>query len=412
MRIDNSSKAGLTLAAAAAGFCLSYPWQYTFWGGLVNSGFGAAMVGGLADWYAVTALFRQPLNIPYRTAIIPKNRERIFRAIVTMVEEEIVTAANIKGTLAEAGLARILLNYCSHPDIRQQLQMLVDSLVREAASSVNAAKLSAALESLLTEQKDKVRVAPLAGQALQWSLANGFADKFIDFIIAEITRLLGEPYMTKLIAGMYSSALKAYAARQNQRKLVSWMLKELLNLDPVTIAGIIQNKTAALLADMCEQDYPLRQRLRDWVVRFAENLQTDSLLAEKAEVELRPLVVKLVENLAEMPAAQPNMTTGGIKWAVRQAVKLADELTADANRQAWLDVYLADLLSGWVNQNHGVIGRIVSAYLESFSNDELVDYIEDKVMNDLQMIRINGSVVGGLVGMVLFVITYMVGVTL
>lgn len=411
LRIDNSSKAGLTLIAAAAGYCLSYPWQYTFWGGLVNSGFGAAMVGGLADWYAVTALFRQPLNIPYRTAIIPKNRDRIFKAIITMVEEEIVTATNIKDTLARVGIGRVLINYAGRPDVRQRLEVLADSLVREAALGINAATLSAVLDRLLTAHKDKVRLASLAGQALEWSLENGFADKFINFIIDEVKRLVGEPYMTKLIAGMYSDALKAYAGRQNQRKLVSWILRELLNLDPVSVAGIIQKKTVALLEEMYVPDHLLRNRLRDWLAGFADELKIDSALAERVEAELRPLVVKMVGNLAEIPASQPDLAASGIKWTVRQAVKLADNLVADANRQAWLDNYLAERLAGWVDKNHGEIGRIVSDYLDNFSDDELVTYIEAKVMNDLQMIRINGSVVGGLVGMVLFLITYSAGVT-
>lgn len=411
MRIDNSSKAGLTLAAAVAGFCLSYPWQYSFWGGLVHSGFGAAMVGGLADWYAVTALFRRPLNIPFRTAIIPKNRERIFSAIVAMVEEEIITAANIKDTLAKAGLARLLLSCANRPEARQQLQVLTEDVLREAATGIRAVELSAALDRLLAEHPGRVQAAPLAGQALRWSIEHGFADKCIDFLITEGKRLLGEPYMTKLIADIYRGALNSYAARHGERKLVKWILQELLKLDPVNVAVIIQKKTAAWLEAIYDQEHPLRERLRDWAVTLADGLQTDPVLAEKAEMELRPLVVRIAGQLAELPASQPEMLAGGSKWAVRQAMKLADEFVGDPERQAGFDNYLADWISRWVGQNHGEIGRIVSAYLESFSNDDLVHYIEDKVKDDLQMIRINGSVVGGFVGMILFVIAYVAGVT-
>lgn len=413
MTVNNAYKAGLTLAGAAAGFAFSYPIQYTFWGGLIHSGFGAAMVGGLADWYAVTALFRKPLSIPYRTAIIPKNRDRIFAAIVTMVEEEIVTAANIKETLEQAGIARLLLSYVNRPDSRQQLFALAGNVASEAVYALDAAKLAAALELLLQDHQDKIRLAPLAGQALEWSLTNGFADKVAELAIAEIKRLLGEPYLTELIADIYSQALSAYADRNNQRKLVGWVLENLLNLDSRTVAALIQAKLGCFLEELeYGREQPLRLSLRNWLAEFAGSLQQESVLAAKAEAVLRSLLVKLAGHVANLPASQPELTVGGVMWAVKQLAKLADEAAADAQKTAWLDRYLAVVLARWVNQNHGQIGQIVNAYLESFSDDELVAYIENKVLDDLQMIRINGSVVGGLAGMLLFLISYAVGVRL
>ena len=412
MHTDNSNKAGLTLITAAAGFCLSYPWHYNFWGGLINSGFGAAMIGGLADWYAVTALFRKPLNIPYRTAIIPRNRQRIFQAIVTMVEEEIVTADTIRETLADAGLVRLLVHHAGQPVARQHLYLLAEGVLKDAVCGLGTERLDAILNLLLTEHRNKVRMAPLVGQALEWSVQHGFIDKLADGILEEIKRLVSEPYMAELIGDIYRSALKAYAAKQNQRKLVGWLLESLLDLDPATVAGIIQEKIRSLLTEIQGSDHPVRQRLLALVNEFAGSLQEDTDLAHKAETELRPLIAKLAEDLAELPADHPEFVAGGAKWAVKRTVRLINEVTDDADRKRQLDVYLAAWLSGWVTRHQGEIGRIVTTYLEGFSNEELVNYIEDKVMNDLQMIRINGSIVGGLVGMVLFLLTYAAGVRL
>ena len=412
MTVKNAYKAGATLVGAAAGFALSYPLQCSFWGGLVHSGFGAAMVGGLADWYAVTALFRKPLCIPYRTAIIPRNRERIFKAIVTMVEEEIVTATNIKETLEQAGIARLVLSYVNRPEAKEQLYSLAADVAKEAVYAIDAAKLSAALEQLLLEHQANIRLAPLTGQALQWSLANGFADKIIELAIGEIKRMAGEPYVKELIAQIYSQALNAYAAQKNQRKLVSWLLENLLNLDSMAVAGLIQAKLVSLLGELEDgRAQPLRQQLRSWLAEIATGMQQeDSPLAAQAEAILRPFVVKLAEHIANLPATQPELTVSGVTWAVKQLTKLAQEVAADAQKSNWLDRYLAVWLARWVSQNHGQIGQIVNDYLQSFSNDKLVAYIEDKVLDDLQMIRINGSLVGGIVGMLLFLISYAAGV--
>lgn len=413
MTVKNAYKAGLTLAGAATGFALTYPLQPTFWGGLLHSGFGAAMVGGLADWYAVTALFRKPLSIPYRTAIIPRNRERIFAAIVDMVEEEIITAANIKETLEQAGIARVIFSYVNRTESRQQLFLLVGNVARQAVYAIDAAKLAAALELLLEEQQAKIKLAPLAGQALEWSLRNGFADKVLELVLNELKRLAGEPYLTELIAAIYSQALAAYADRNQQRKLVGWMLEYLLDLDANAVAGLVQAKLVAYLDELAGQEQqPLRLWLHAWLQEVAAELQQASSLAAEAEPVLRAAVVSLAEHLASLPVSQPELTVGGATWAAKQLVKLADEVADDAQKAAWLDRYLAVVLARWAGQHHGQIGGIVSTYLESFSNEELVAYIEDKLLDDLQMIRINGSLVGGVVGMLLFLISYAAGVGL
>lgn len=411
MAVKNAYKAGITLASAAVGFAVSYPLQYSFWGGLLHSGFGAAMVGGLADWYAVTALFRKPLSIPYRTAIIPRNRERIFKAIVTMVEEEIITASNIKETLEQAGVARLLFSYVNMPKAEKELYALVSDVAQDTVYVIDAAKLSQAVRQLLLDQQTKIKLAPMSGQALQWSLDSGFADKLIELAISELKRLAGEPYLTELIAQIYGQALRAYAGEKNQRKLVSWLAQNLLNLDNLTIAGLIQNKLVSWLEDLAHgPDQPLRQQLRNWLSDIADDLQQESRLALQAENMLRPLVIKVVEHMTSLPSSQPELTVSGIAWAVKQLTRLAQEVAVDAKKAAELDRYVAVWLARWVSQHHNQIGRIVNDYLQSFTNDELVSYIEDKVLDDLQMIRINGSFVGGIVGMALFLICYAAGV--
>ncbi|MDF2568421.1 MAG: hypothetical protein K0R55_25 [Sporomusa sp.] len=410
MKAENRYKATATLAAAAAGFFVSYPYQHTFWGALLSSGFSAAMVGGLADWYAVTALFRKPLQIPYHTAIIPKNRERLFNAIIVMVEEELLTADNIRETLSKAGLAHLIMQYAAQAESRRQLYMIAGRLVQKTVDTIDAAQLAAAFDLLLTEHKDKVRFAPLAGQALEWSLRSGFAEELIDLGISEIKLLIKEKYMTGIIASMYRGALNAYAAKQTQHKLVGWILEKLLNLDPVTIAGLIQEKLAGMLEGLHNRDHHLRQQLTGQMVKLAEDLQTDDFAGQTVEAVLKPQAIKLIERLASLPADHPAMVGGWSKWTLNQAAKLVADLTADADRQARLDALLIDWLCKWVHHNHSEIGRLVGSYLNSFSNEELVEYIESKVMNDLQMIRINGSIVGGLVGIALFLITYAIGV--
>ncbi len=410
MKADNRHIATVTLVGAAAGFFLSYPYQYTFWGGLSTSAFSAALVGGLADWYAVTALFRKPLQIPYHTAIIPRNRERILKAIIVMVEEELLTADNIRDTLREVGLARMIMHYAGQAEARQQVHSLVSGLVMRAGGNIDIGKAAARLDLLLRENEDKIKIAPLAGQALEWSLASGFIEELIDFAVLEIKQMTGEKYMADIIATMYSSALKDYVARQNQRKLAGWILENLLSLNPITVAGLIQEQVADFLEGMRGHDHPLRQRLRGWLAAFAGNLQTDAVLSRQAEQKLRPLAVRLAERLGEQQATEPEIAAGLSKWLVRQVIRLADELTTDADRQKKVDTLLMEWLVEWVNKNQGEIGGFIAKWLAGFSDDELVDYIETKVMNDLQMIRINGSIVGGLVGIVLFLIITAVGV--
>ena len=137
----NKNKAAITLALVFIGFAASLPFSRYFAGALLASGFAAALVGGLADWFAISALFRRPLGIPFRTAVIPRNRERISQAIIDMVEKELLTRENIKATLYSYDVAALILNYLVNYGGKQHIIDLLTRISGDVLPKLNYRKI-------------------------------------------------------------------------------------------------------------------------------------------------------------------------------------------------------------------------------------------------------------------------------
>jgi uncharacterized membrane-anchored protein YjiN (DUF445 family) len=131
MEMETRYKAAVALGISITGFAASYPYAGTgFAGGLINSGFLAATIGGLADWFAVTAIFRKPLGIPWHTQILTRNRERIMNSIVDFASEDLLSTEHIMEIVREQNMARMLVDYLNVRGGRERLKIDKKSLFR------------------------------------------------------------------------------------------------------------------------------------------------------------------------------------------------------------------------------------------------------------------------------------------
>ena len=139
--LQKKSKANLALAISAAGFLGSLP-AGGFFGGLVHHGFLAATIGGLADWFAVTAIFRKPLGISYRTDILRRNRGRIMDALVTFASDDLLSVENIMQVVREQEMATLLVDYLEHRGGHERLRQVVDDVVLKAVNTIDTARVA------------------------------------------------------------------------------------------------------------------------------------------------------------------------------------------------------------------------------------------------------------------------------
>jgi uncharacterized membrane-anchored protein YjiN (DUF445 family) len=413
---DNKNKASVTLVATTVLFLLSFPFGHTFLGGLAASVFSAAMVGGFADWFAVSALFRRPLGIPFRTAIIPKNRDRIFASIVNMLEKELLTGENVKLALGKAQLAKVLIEHLCREETKERLKDAVLKISAEWAKNFKNEEAARFLANLVRQHAGTIKLAPLIGGALAWAVRKGFVDKCLDLVLEECRQISAKDYLKNIIIDIYQKAKGNYQGDVPLRGIALFLIENYLHLTPEKVAELAQQQIAAYFLALQDEENSSRRRLKALLVKLAQDLRENPLYGEKLEKWKEDFLadVKLEQLLEKMVAVFTDY------WGKNQAErekylgiaggKIHTALTENALVEKKVDLILVGALSSWTNTHHSEIGKMAQEYLALWSNEKLVLYIEDKVGNDLQMIRINGSVVGGLTGLVLYLITFFLGV--
>ena len=157
--MQNKTKATLTLTACASLAAGTLPLANSgFLFGLLNHGFIAATIGGLADWFAVTALFHKPLGISYRTEILKRNRKRISDAVIEFVGEDLLNTKNIMETLKDENAAKLLIEFLESYNGRKKVKELVNEILGETFLKIDTKKLSKEVAPLIESEIKKLKI--------------------------------------------------------------------------------------------------------------------------------------------------------------------------------------------------------------------------------------------------------------
>lgn len=380
----------------------------------------AALVGGVADWFAVTALFRKPLGFPYHTAILPRRRDSLIRAITVMVQKEFFSRRKIFRHIEKIHLLPMLQAFLHKKETEDQLTGTVLHFIRAAFLRKNNKKaiiyLSARLKQLLLREDP----SELMDRFAVLSTANGWDQQ----ALSRIALLLAREVSSEETRQSIRDAL----AELEREKLGDGFLSRLLevtntvNLDEG--AELIQRHTCHVLAELGRDDSPLQKN--------AVVLMRDCLSDLRQDVELMHLARQLQERLAyELPIDETIARLfRGMRKHVQMDLKrevdpIAEHMPAFYTHlqtilhieyqhmlllveerpelQKIIAKVLYDLLARSALHAQTLVGVIVSSVLSRLTDEELNHLIYDKVEEDLLWIRVNGSLVGGCIGLFLFV---------
>ncbi len=411
----NHYKATAVLGLVTGGFFIAHPFHANFWGGLFDGAFKAAMVGGLADWFAVTALFRRPLGIPWFTEVIPKNRENIFQSIVDMVQNELLTKENVINKLENYNISQVLIDYLEKDGGKETVLLIVNSVLQDVALTIRPGTTGTMAQKLLLRSAENIRVSPLLAKAIHWSLANGYDDKIITFGVKVLARFVEHPKMLKFIEAALNQAKVNYEQGQSQRQIMDWILEKFFTGSMDRVAQKVQEKIVMHLYDMLNQNHEFRIKIKGWLANIALRLEKDVSLQTEIEnwkmqilqnTGLKKYIGKLVMNFHYIVRNSNPEVTNWFKKILLLVDSKLKQFQMNLEEQEKFDQMIKKGIIVFLDSYYEHIGQVVRSRLELFTNDSLVSFIEMKVGNDLQMIRINGSFVGGLAGAVFYLFTY------
>ena len=368
--------------------------------GFVRAFAEAAMVGGLADWFAVTALFRHPLGLPIpHTAIIPRNKDRIGTTLAAFLRDNFLTPGVVARRMRRADVAGAAGKWLASPHAANgRMKRGLSRLAIRMLESLDQRRLGGMVKTAIGTQLNQLDVAPLLGQALGAAIAERRHLPLLDGIIGWAAKVLTA-----------NESIIRDMVRQRAGSVLRWT-----GLD-ATVANKIITGLEKLIEEMAaDPDHPLREKAEEGLATLAHDLQHSTEMqarvqAFKADIIANPAMQRWLDGLWEHArawalarAADPDRVLDGpLGQALRQ---FGEALVRDAALRDTVNRFLRRAVVGLAADYGDAIVRLVSETVEGWDARTITTRLENAVGRDLQYIRINGTVVGGLVGLTIHVV--------
>ncbi len=373
------------------------------WLGYVRAFAEASMVGALADWFAVTALFRHPLGVPIpHTAIIPKQKDRLGESLANFVRQNFLTPAALEPRLASTDFARGLSSWLARPGNADKIALDVAGILRWLLGTVDSEALRDLVRRNLQRSLSDVQVTPLIGRVLDLLVSADHHQQLMDTAVAAARKTLDE---------------NRFAIRLKIASESPWWVPDFVDEE---IYDKIVNEIEMMLRRIgTDENHAARQQFNIAAHEFIESLKTDPEVigrGESLKEELldHPAIQKYLADVWTHIAAFLREQSGDPESAlVRRLsgalVRIGETFRDDPRLGEELNRWVRDAITYLVEQYRGEIASVISETVAAWDPSATSRRLELYVGRDLQFIRINGTLVGGFAGLAIYSLIRLVG---
>lgn len=359
----------------------------------------AATIGGLADWYAVVALFKRPLGLPIpHTAIIPANQNRIADNLGRFIEVNFLAPAPVREKLRQVDFAALVADWLSDRGRSAGLSRFVAQLVPQMLGAIEESGLRDFVSQRVLEQVDKVKVAPLAADLLSAFTEDRRHQKLLD----ELTRILGR----------FLSDEQALAAMRDRIREELPSLFNLFRADAYLLKKIVASAGALLEEVRTDQNHPLRAEFDHFVESFIERLRNSKYYARRAErlkrdflarPEFAGIAQEMWDSLRRFLEQDARLPQSRIRAHLdNMFVEVGRHLASDPRIRADMNKGFVVALASFVEAQKSGVSKFIADQVKRWDLAQLTRLIEINIGRDLQYIRFNGMMIGGLAGLLLY----------
>ncbi|PEJ76761.1 DUF445 domain-containing protein [Bacillus wiedmannii] len=408
MSLQTKYIAGISLGVMGVGFAASIPFQGTVAGEIIQGGFEAGLVGGLADWFAVTALFRHPMGIPIpHTALLPKNRKRVTKGLIHTLENEWLTKESITNKVKEMQLAQMVLQIAEREMQSDAVKKGIVTIAEKAIVTIDTEKLAVIIEKELKTYLHTINTSNILQVLVDQLVVQEYDEKTLDYILVKVKDWTAQDEARYQLGSLGMKAMENIKVDG----FLQFTLKSFMNIvDEDKIGGILQkfiisninslqdadNSTRQLILSKIRQEIihvkeneALLQELENWKEKWIANWDaTDKIKEMLEQVQQRAITFVKNEEFANKYV---------IPFLQTQMNKIKEDEQTVQKIEEWLQKQVVTL----VEKNHSKIGKLVQENLDKLDDKTLIEMIENNVGKDLQWIRVNGAVCGFMIGLVL-----------
>ncbi|WP_181789495.1 DUF445 domain-containing protein [Streptomyces phytophilus] len=391
---------GLLLLAAAV-FTLARWAQHNgagAWAGYVAAAAEAGMVGALADWFAVTALFKRPLGLPIpHTAIIPTKKDQLGQSLGDFVGENFLSADVVRARLHALGLGSRVGGWLAEPANADRVTAEASTVLRGALAVLRDHDVQAVVGEAINRRAAALEVGPGLGKLLERIVADGGHRRVVDLVCerAESWLILNGPS----VVGAVTGGAPGWTPKFVDRRVGERVYKELLRF----------------IGEMRESpEHPARGALDRFLSDFAADLQGDTATRARVERlkgeildrdEVQDFIASAWTSLRGMIVGAADDERSELRLRARAALlSFGQRMAADARLQAKVDGWAEDVATHVVTTYQHQITSLISDTVAGWDADQTSRKIEANIGRDLQFIRINGTVVGSLAGLVIYTV--------
>lgn len=371
----------------------------------VHPGFGflaafaeAATIGGLADWYAVVALFRRPLGLPIpHTAIIQQNQHRIAEKLGEFIEIHFLSPAPVDAKLREVDFASFISDWLTDAKKSADLARFVLRLLPEALVAAETSGLKSYFTRRIVTQLQSVDLAPLAAGTLRGFIAEGRHKGMLDDLLQALHESLNKPETLALI-------------REKIRNELPTLLK-LYRADKFLLKKVAASATSFFEEVRADPRHPFRDEVDRILLTLPEKLSSDKAYSDrldglKRDLLARPELAALTRDIWANVKTFIDRNASGESNVLQHHltnvfVEAGRQLGTDGEMRAEINKGIAAVLRSFIADQKSGVSRFISDQVKSWDMKQLIDLIEINIGKDLQYIRFNGALIGGLAGLAL-----------
>ncbi|MGW1651254.1 DUF445 domain-containing protein [Streptomyces atratus] len=373
------------------------------WPGFVAAAAEAGMVGALADWFAVTALFKRPLGLPIpHTAIIPTKKDQLGASLGSFVGENFLSGDVVRSRIHALGIGGRLGSWLAEPEHADRVTAELSTALRGALTVLRDSDVQAVVGEAITRRADAAEIAPGLGKMLEKIVADGGHRRMVDLICVRAHDWLvlhGDSVMDAVQGGA-----PGWTPRFVDKRVGERVYKELLRF-------------ITEMRDM--PGHPARGSIDTFLTDFAADLQTDSdtrarVERLKSEIlgrgEVQEVIASAWSSVRQMMIAAADDEQSELRLRARASLlTFGARLATDGRMQAKLEGWLEDAAVYVVTTYRAEITSLISDTVASWDADQTSKKIEAHIGRDLQFIRINGTVVGALAGLLIYTVSLALG---
>ncbi|MDD8000733.1 MULTISPECIES: DUF445 domain-containing protein [Bacillus] len=408
MSLQTKYIAGISLGVMGVGFAASIPFQGTVAGEIIQGGFEAGLVGGLADWFAVTALFRHPMGIPIpHTALLPKNRKRVTKGLINTLENEWLTKESITNKVKEMQLAQMVLQIAEREMQSDVVKKGIVTIAEKAIVSIDTEKLAVIIEKELKTYLHTINTSNILQVLVDQLVVQEYDEKTLDYILVKVKDWTAQDEARYQLGSLGMKAMENIKVDG----FLQFTLKSFMNIvDEDKIGGILQKFIISNINSLQDADNSTRQlilaKIRQEIINVKENealLQELENWKEKwiANWDGTEKIKEMLEQVQQRAVTFVNNEEFADKYVIPFLQTQMNKIKEDEQTVQKIEEWLQNQVVKLVENNHSKIGKLVKENLDKLDDKTLIEMIENNVGKDLQWIRVNGAVCGFMIGLVL-----------